>query len=79
EQMTDLERSITPTLNNYASDATHMSLVREPCRKRLAEFVRTWLLHEDQWRTDRFTAVTVVFEDEPALDPANRPPTLKIE
>ena len=32
---------------------------------RVAEFVRTWLLHEDHWRRDRFRTVAVRFGDEP--------------
>ena len=43
----------------------HIELVRERCRLRVAEFVRTWLLHEDHWRPDRFLAITVRFEDDP--------------
>ena len=54
EQMTELERSITPTIQRYADDVRHRRLVREECRKSVAEFVRTWLLKEDQWREDRF-------------------------
>jgi hypothetical protein len=76
EQMEQLERSITPTLNERSADAAHLALVREPCRRRVAEFVRAWLLREQQWRDDRFTAVTVTFADEPAGDPASLPPTL---
>ncbi len=79
EQMAELERSITPTLSARSGDAAHLTLVREPCRKRVAEFIRTWLLREDQWRSDRFTAVTVVFADEGVADPALRPPTLTRE
>lgn len=76
QQMEELERSITPTLSARAVDPTHFALVREPCRRRVAEFVRAWLLHEDQWRDDRFTAVTVAFEDEPQRDLTTPPPTL---
>jgi hypothetical protein len=74
--MEALERSITPTLTARAGEAEHIALVREPCRRRVAEFVRAWLLREDQWRDDRFAAVTVTFADEPARDPASLPPTL---
>jgi hypothetical protein len=52
-------------------------LVRDTARRRVAEFVRDWLLREGQWRDGRFTAVTVTFEGE-AKDPATVPePTLK--
>ena len=76
EQMEDLERSITATLSKRAADPAHLDLVRERCRLRVAEFVRSWLLMEDQWRVDRFRSVTVVFADEIESDPALMPPTL---
>ena len=63
--MAELERSITPMLNARAADPDHLELVRARCRRRVAEFVRTWLLREDHWRRDRFRAVAVRFEDEP--------------
>jgi hypothetical protein len=56
-----------------------VGLVRETCRKRVAEFVRDWLLREDQWRSDGFSGITVTFEDE-GKDPASLPsPTLRRE
>jgi hypothetical protein len=64
EQMADLERSITPTLSARAGRPEHLELVREGCRRRVAEFVRGWLLREDHWRQDRFRAIVVRFEDE---------------
>ena len=65
EQMAELERSLTPRLTRTAGDPRRLALVREECRKTVAEFVRDWLLREDHWRKDRFTAVQVVFADEP--------------
>jgi hypothetical protein len=77
EQMTSLERSLTPTLSARASSPQNLTLVRETCRRRVAEFVRDWLLREGQWRDDSFTAVTVTFEGE-TKDPATLPePTLR--
>jgi hypothetical protein len=74
QQMDELERSLTPTLSARAASAQTLALVREPARRRVAEFVRDWLLREDHWRDDRFTAITVVFADErPSGPPA---PTL---
>jgi hypothetical protein len=64
EGMTELEKSITPTLKIYAREKRHMDLVREECRKTVAQFVKEWLLKENQWRTDRFHAVKVIFADE---------------
>lgn len=65
EQMAALERSLTPRLTRHAGDPRRLALVREQCRKTVAEFVRDWLLREDHWRHDRFTAIQVVFADEP--------------
>jgi hypothetical protein len=76
EQMEQLERDLTAILIRNASDRSRVDFVRETCRRRVASFVRGWLLREDQWRSDRLTAVTVVFEDETGLDPLTRPPTL---
>ena len=79
QQMDELEKTITPTLIMRAQDAQTISVVRETCRRRVAEFVRDWLLREEQWREDGFTAVTVTFEDE-AVDPAKASaPTLRRE
>jgi hypothetical protein len=77
--MDDLEKSMTPALIHRAGDPRTLALVRETCRRRVAEFVRDWLLREEQWRDDGFTAVTVTFEDEEA-DPAKASaPTLRRE
>lgn len=73
QQMEALERSITPTLNARAASPENLDLVREPARRRVAGFVRDWLLREDHWRDDRFTAVTVTFADEPEPGAAQVP------
>ncbi|PAW83309.1 MAG: hypothetical protein B9S33_14010 [Pedosphaera sp. Tous-C6FEB] len=77
EQMAALERSLTPWLTRHAGDPRRLALVREQCRKTVAEFVRDWLLREDHWRHDRFTAVQVVFADEPQ-DKVPPPLTLRL-
>lgn len=77
EQMAELERSLTPRLTRHAGDPRRLALVREDCRKTVAEFVRDWLLREDHWRKDRFTAIQVIFADEPADKPAP-PVTLRL-
>ena len=46
--MDELERGLTPTLATYSSDPRHMALVREECRKNVAQFIRDWLLKERQ-------------------------------
>src|SRR5204863_7545034 len=79
EQMTDLEKSITPTLSQYASDGKHTALAREQCRKTVAEFVKTWLLKEDHWRTDRFRTIKVIFADETNAVPEQVLPTIQLK
>jgi hypothetical protein len=64
EQMAALERGLTPALAERAADPDHLELVRERCRLRVADFVRSWLLLEDQWGEGRFTTVVVRFADE---------------
>ena len=77
--MMELERSITPTISKYAADVRHRDLVREECRKKVAEFVRDWLLREDQWRSDRFHSIRVVFADEANYKPEQFAPTIRIK
>jgi hypothetical protein len=79
EQMDQLEKDLTPTLSLYAADPHHVALVREECRKTVAQFVRDWLLKEQQWRDDRFTAVKVIFADENATNVLTLPPTLELK
>ncbi len=78
EQLEELERGLTAALSERAADAAHLELVRERCRRTVAEFVRSWLLIEDHWRSDRFTTVTVVFADEVAGEPSLLPPTVEL-
>lgn len=79
EQLEELEKGITPTLTEYALNGKHLGLVREHARKTVAEFVKVWLMKEDHWRSDRFHAVTVLFADEAAADPAHTAPTLRLD
>lgn len=79
EQLGELERSITPTLEVMAGDPRRMANVREECRDTVAGFVRNWLLREDHWRDDRFHSIVVMFADETDLDPELAPPTLSLE
>ena len=79
DQMDELESQLTPRLSARAASPTSIDLVRETCRRRVAEFVRQWLLRENHWRSDRFRAITVIFADE-APEPADvAPPTLVLE
>jgi len=70
EEMDTLERSLTPTLADRAKDPDHLELVRERCRRRVGEFVRSWLLLEGQWGAERFTSVVVIFADEEGDGPS---------
>jgi len=79
EQMSELEKSITPTLSRYAADPKHIAFVREHCRLTVAEFVKTWLLREEQWRTDRFHAIKVIFADETNAAPERVEPTVQLK
>lgn len=61
--MTELQQSLTPTLNRYAGDARHLGLVRPQCRVSVAEFVQLWLEREGQ--ANQISHIAVWFEDEP--------------
>jgi len=80
EQMEDLQKSITPTLEMYAGDVPHKNMIREQCRMAVAEFVKNWLLEEDQWRTDRFHSIKVIFQNEAEEHaPEQFAPVLEVE
>lgn len=64
DRLNELERAMTPLLEKRAMDIRHMELAREACRQSVAEFVKVWLIREDQWKTNKFTAIVVVFPDE---------------
>lgn len=94
-QLAQLEQGLTKNLSLRAADTSHLALVREACRQSVANFVRNWLLKEDQWRQDRFRAIRVVFPDElpgqasrlpmaemdiaPFLEEVPGPPTISLE
>jgi hypothetical protein len=78
DNLAALERSLTPELEKRAVDPRHLKLVREACRVSVAEFVKHWLLRENHWSEDRFTAIQVVFPDEVSLfqgHSVEQPPT----
>lgn len=70
ENLSALERSITPTLEQRAQDSNHLRLVREASRQSVAAFVKKWLMRENHWRHDRFKSIIVVFADEAAFPSA---------
>ncbi len=65
QNLAELERSLTPFLENRARSPGKINKVREACRKSVAEFVKNWLIKEQQWRKDGLAAIVVVFADEP--------------
>jgi hypothetical protein len=73
EQMDALERTITPTLVAFAKDPSHIAKVRNECRLTVANFIRAWLLREEQWNRDRFRSIVVIFPDEPTPPVPPRP------
>lgn len=75
--MDDLEKTITPSLDERAKEPEHLNKVREEARLVVARFVRAWLMRENQWRDEKLTSVTVRFEDDPSSD-ANLQPTITI-
>jgi hypothetical protein len=66
EQMDALLKSLTPQLRQFASDSRRVSLVREDCRKGVADFVKSWLLREQHWGEGKLESVKVLFPDEVA-------------
>ena len=79
EQLDQLERSITPRLNELASDMKHMREARDKGRVTIARFVRAWLVRENQWGVDQFSKIIVVFPDEPMPGDSQKHPTLRFE
>ncbi len=68
EVMDELEQSLTLRLSARAGSPQRIDLVRETCRVRVVDFVRSWLLAEGQWGQGRILAVNVVFADESVRD-----------
>jgi hypothetical protein len=71
DNLAELEKSLTPTLEKRADNTSHKDLARESARKAVAEFVQKWLLKQSQWASDEISSIVVVFADEEsAKDPA---------
>lgn len=64
QNLAALERSLTPTLELRAGSPGKINKVREASRKSVAEFVKNWLIKEQQWKKDGLAAIVVVFADE---------------
>ena len=63
QNMAELEKSITPSLESRAGNASHIDRVRDPARKAVAEFVKAWLLSNPKQEVKH---ITILFADEPA-------------
>lgn len=63
-QMETLQRNLTPRLIERAQSPKHIDMAREPARKTVERFVRTWLLEQAYWTDNRFATVRVQFADE---------------
>lgn len=64
DQLEELERSVTPTLNRFAGDEHHMGMARERSRKTVEKFVRDWLLDQGSWGIESVHTLLVIFPDE---------------
>jgi hypothetical protein len=66
--MQELKKQITPRLTALAADPRRLNLVRDTCRKSVAEFIRLWLEREHQ--RDVINEIQVLFpaeKDAPTL------------
>lgn len=72
ENLAELEKSVTPTLEKRAASPGKIKQVREASRKSVAEFVKNWLMREDLWKDSRLGAIVVVFADEPEAKDAEK-------
>jgi len=79
ESLEQLRTTLTKRLEQRAVSQESIDSVREACRQSVALFVKQWLLRDDQWRAEGFTAITVVFPDEEQKDAALVPPTLRLD
>jgi hypothetical protein len=70
ENMAQLERDLTPTLEQRAGAPNNLALVREPSRKSIAEFVQKWLLRQDDATRQGIESIVVLFPDEAAAEGA---------
>jgi len=71
QNMTELEKSITPSLESRAGNKSHIDRVRDPARKAVAEFVKSWLLSHPKQDVKH---ITIIFADEPAAKDAKLVP-----
>ena len=70
ENLAQLEKDLTPRLQQRAADARHLAMAREANRQSVAAFVRKWMLQDHPERST--LAINVRFPDEPGA--VNHPP-----
>lgn len=59
-----LQRSITPTLAEYAESKKYLDLQRGAARTTVTEFVGKWVMSQDKWSSAKDYQVKVFFADE---------------
>ncbi len=62
EQMAELEKSITPSLNQKAN--AKIELIKDKARYSIARFVEKWVMLENRKAKNKITAIKVIFPDE---------------
>lgn len=74
ENMTELERRMTPELEKRAHG--YKSLALPSARQSVSDFARTWLSKQQHWQSLKITEVKVVFPGDPPISgTTNRPPS----
>ena len=81
ENLAALEKSLTPTLERRAGNKAHLDSIREAARISVAEFVKKWLLEDQDATAGGIRGITVIFPDDakPKPGPITLPPTLQIQ
>lgn len=64
ENLDALEKSLTPELETRVNSGRYHQLAMNAGRKTVAEFVKTWLIKEHQWRNDAQFKIVVIFPGE---------------
>ena len=64
ENLSQLEKDLTPSLERRAGKKHLIDLVREPARKSVAEFVKRWLLTQPAVKAEGVNSIIVLFPEE---------------
>lgn len=65
DNLSALEKSITPSLQTRAGQPSHIDKVRGPARKAVAEFVKKWVVGRDADARPKVKRIIILFADEP--------------